>query len=77
MARKENRKKDEEAKIEVNIDFYLEEFLAWRKLEVSEYTVINFRNNLRRFFRQYGNSIINNQTNLNHSFKSFHSKTTI
>ncbi|WP_312560643.1 tyrosine-type recombinase/integrase [Anaerospora sp.] len=71
MTRKENRKKDEEAKIEVNIDFYLEEFLAWRKLEVSEYTVINFRNNLRRFFRQYGNSIINNEKSLLFAVKSF------
>ena len=43
MTRKENRKKDEEAKIEVNIAFYIEEFLAWRKLEVSAYSGISGR----------------------------------
>lgn len=71
MAKRQSRKKDEGTKLEVNVQFYIEEFLAWRKLEVTEYTITNFRNNLRRFFNQYGNVVISNEKDLLMAVKSF------
>lgn len=71
MARKQSNKKGEETRLEVNVQIYIEEFLAWRKLEVTDYTITNFRNNLRRFFNQYENSIINNEKDLIIAVKSY------